>query len=594
MFKLTVYKKVNLSRNFYLIILCCLLVLVGGKIILAHEKVNTYEEAIRLYQSGELVAAEKMFRTAKLNVSVIDHNKDIHLKLSILTPIREAMEELDEKAASYNENKELNLLVDLYERWQMNQQKWMSGTSIQKDMYGEMLVLTKLDQDMKSYFSTLKKNNLVKLQNEASLSQEAEEQIYTNLKKIPSEYYGGDAAKTKELVSTFQAYYATRINKLIESNAPVIELVNEGNRQFDMLSRFSINTAWLEKTLDAHLLKVLSVAMEKKDYATFAEQANSTKKLSANMKNAKVLAYIEKSKTALLSKASKLTASNKYEEAVSIYEALRPLENTEDLITKTNLAWDQYEPIRVLKRLYPDKEFSSFVNARNKWGADSVVAAISKDGKVYFGKLKGEEAMTVTEGTINGSPVINKVSFQSNYSTSDSPVIFLDAKSSERKHRYLAYEVGPSTIKSILDIEADNLTVENKQVLLADNPVGQGAGELAYYEPGYNGEYQFTKIKVDYVDIQVSDIANYYGKKVRFTAYAASKSSNGSALVTLSEGYNNSTGKYEKSYLLLKGSENFTIYTNYSVIGVFNSYTMITNENGEQVRIPVFQVEKVE
>ena len=312
------------------------------------------------------------------------------------------------------------------------------------------------------------------------------------------------------------------------------------------------------------------------------------------MKDAKVFAYIEKSQSDLLSKANKLTASNKYEEAISIYEALKPLEDTEQLIAKANLAWDKYEPIRVLKRLYPDKEFPNFVNARNKWGADSVVAAVSKDGKIYFGRIKGEEAMTVTEGTLTGAPVINKLSFQSSYSTSDNPVIFMDAKSSERKHHYLAYEVGTNSIKSILDVEADNLTVEVKQVLLLDNPVGQGAGELAYFEPGINGEYQFTKIKVDYVDIKFSDIASYYGKKVRFTAYAASKTSSGAALVILSEGYNYSTGKYEKSYLILKGSENFAIYTNYTVIGVFNSYTTISNENGEQVRVPVFQVEKVE
>ncbi|WP_413306972.1 hypothetical protein AA0X95_06780 [Bacillus sp. 1P10SD] len=594
MFKLTVYKKVNLSRNFYLIFLSFLLVLVGGKIILAHEKLTTYQEAMQLYRSGNLVEAEKKLRAAKLNLSVTDHNKDINMKLSLLSPIREVMEDLDEKAASYYKDNELDLLVDMYDRWQTNQQKWVSGTNIQKDMYGEMLALTKLDQDMKGYFSTIKKTNLAKLENGASIDQSAEEQIYTNVNKIPNEYFGGEAAKSKEIITSFQMYYEGKVNKLTSANAPVIEIVTEGNRQLGMLSRFSIESGWLVKKLDTYLLNVLTTAIAKKDYATFAEQANSTKKLSSNMKDAKVLAYIEKSKSDLLSKAKKLTASNKYEEAISIYEALTPLENTEQLIAKANLAWDKYEPIRVLKRLYPDKEFPNFVNARNKWGADSVVAAISKDGKIYFGRLKGEEPMVVTEGTVNASPVINKLSFQSSYSTSDNPVLFIDAKSSERKHHYLAYEVESSLIKPILDVEADNLTVEAKQVLLLDNPVGQGAGELAYFEPGINGEYQFTKIKVDYVDIQVSDIASYFGKKVRFTAYAASKTSSGAALVTLSEGYNYSTGKYEKSYLILNGSENFTIYTNYTVIGVFNSYTTITNENGEQVRVPVIQVEKVE
>ena len=69
MFKFTVYRKVSLSRNFFLLILIGCLVAVSGKMVLAHEKIATYEEALRLFESGELVAAEKEFRAAKLNVS---------------------------------------------------------------------------------------------------------------------------------------------------------------------------------------------------------------------------------------------------------------------------------------------------------------------------------------------------------------------------------------------------------------------------------------------------------------------------------------------------------------------------------------------
>jgi hypothetical protein len=101
MFKLTVYKKVNWSRNVSLLILIVLLVAVSGKMIMAHEKIQTYKEAVKLYESGKLVAAEEKFRAAKLNVFVTDHNKDIHLILSILTPILEVMEEIDEQAADY-------------------------------------------------------------------------------------------------------------------------------------------------------------------------------------------------------------------------------------------------------------------------------------------------------------------------------------------------------------------------------------------------------------------------------------------------------------------------------------------------------------
>ncbi|MFL6558761.1 MAG: hypothetical protein ACJ8MO_21915, partial [Bacillus sp. (in: firmicutes)] len=420
-----------------------------------------------------------------------------------------------------------------------------------------------------------------------------EQEIFTVLNKIPAEYYGGDSsAKTNEIETSFQDYYEAKLNKMIATGS-VTSIVDEGVRQFSALRLMSMDSAWLEKTLDANLLSVVTAAINKKDYLAFAEAAQTIKKLEEDMKGTEVFLSIEKSTVDVLAKAEDLTAAHKYEDAISIYEALKPLEDTAELIASANLSWDKYEPIRVLKRLHSDKEFPNFVNERDKWGADSAVAAISTDGGIYFGKLNGEEAMVVTEGLIEGAPIINKLAFKSGLSTSDNPVIYIDAKSSERNHHYLAYEVRAESLVKILDVEADQLTFESNQVIVADNPVGEGSGEMAYYEPNYNGEYQFTKIKVDYEDIQVQDISNYLGKKVRFTAYAETTQNDG-ALVTLNETYNNTTSQYDKSYLLLKGDFEFTIYENYTVIGIFKSYTNITNEQGETVRVPVFQVEKVE
>ena len=560
---------------------------------MAHEKIQTYKDAMELYESGKLVAAEEKFRAAKLNVFVTDHNKDIHLILSILTPIREVMEEIDEKAADYYEENDLDGLVSRYDRWQESQKKWVSGTSVQRDMYGEMLALTHLDKDMKGYFTTIKKTNLDKLVKNTVSGISEEEGIYLLLNKIPAEYFGrGSSAKSKSIETAFEKYYSTKINKVIE-NGSVSAIVDEGVRQFTALRELSLDSSWLEKTLDSNLLEIVRGAINKKDYAAYAESATTIKKLEGNMNGADVFSYIEKSTSDILAKAENLTEANKYEDAIKIYEVLKPLKDTTELIASANLAWDKYEPIRVLKRLYTGKEFPNFVNARNKWGADSAVAAISKDGGIYFGKLSGEKAMVVTEGSIDGALAINKLVFQSSLSSSDTPVLYIDAKSSERKHHYLAYEVSEGSMVKILDVEADKLTVEGNYVLVVDNPVGQGEGEIAYFEPDGNGEYQFSKIKVDYVDILVEDITNYYGEKVRLTAFADTLQKGG-ALVTLTETYNDSTGLWEKTYLLLKGDSDFTIYENYTVIGTFNSYEDIMDENGQSIRVPVLQVEEVE
>ncbi|WP_144554192.1 hypothetical protein [Bacillus sp. X1(2014)] len=593
MFKFTVYRKVNMSRNFFLLVLVILIVLVSAKIIMAHQKIATYNEAVRLYKAGQLVAAEEKFHEAKLNVSVSYHNKDINLMLSILSPIREVMEDIDEKAAEYNEENDLDNIISMYERWQESQKKWVSGTSVQKDMYREMAALTQLDKDMKGYFSTIKKSNLDKLEDNAVNGISEEERIFNLLNKIPTEYYGkGLIAKTTKIQTAFQKYYEAKINKMAATKS-VSGIVDEGNRQFSALRVLSMDSDWLEQALDKNLLKILTAAIDKKDFSAFAESASAIKKLEANMNGTDVFSYIEEATSEVLAKAESLTAANKYKNAISIYEALKPLEDTAELIVKANLAWDKYEPIRVLERLYPEKEFSTMVKASNKWGADSVVAAISTDGGIYYGRLTGEEAMSVTEGSVEGAPVINKLVIQSSLSPSDYPVLYIDAKSSERKHHYLAYEVRSGSMVKILDVEADQLTIGPNHVLVVNNPVGEGEGEIAFFEPDGKGQYQFTEIKIDYVDIEVKDIANYFGKKVRFTAFADTLQ-NGGALVTLTETFNDSTGQWEKTYALLKGETDFIVYQNYTVIGMFNSYEDIINENGESVRVPVFQVEEVE
>jgi hypothetical protein len=591
MFKFTVYRKVSLSRNFFLLILIGCLVAVSGKMVLAHQKIATYEEALQLFESGELVAAEKEFRAAKLNVSISDHNEDINLKLSILSSIREEMEDLDGTAATYYEDNDIESLKELYDRWKENNEKWVTGTAVQKDMYGEMLDLTKLDKDLETYFSEIKKTQLARLDNTSGNDSQVEEEIYEYLKLIPGQYYGSELKKTLIIQASFKKYYSDKIAKLLNTNSPVREIVTEGNRQFNMLADFSIDMNWLRDSLDQHLLKILTAARDEKDYASFAEHANSSKRLSTKMTASKVLGFIEETKTDFLTEAQTLIKNHKYADAISIYEALTPLEDSAELITATNLAWDKYEPIRVLQHLHADKQFPYFVNATNKWGADSVVASISNDNLLYFGKITGEENMVVKEGSIANSLEINEISFHSNLSTSDKPVIFIDAKSDSRNHRYMAFEVRSESIVEILDVEADHLTVESNGVLLVDNPVGTGEGAQAYYESGYSGYYEFTKIKVDYIEINKEEVTQYVGQKVLFRAYNDSPRNN-SALIKISETYNYDTGTYDREYVLLKGQPKFS-YGYYDFIGVVTGFETIDNY-GTVITVPVVEVEKME
>ncbi|MEH7250771.1 hypothetical protein V7111_01385 [Neobacillus niacini] len=584
MFKLTVYKKVNLSRNLRLFIFIICLLAVGGKIVFAHEKIDDYREAMKLFESGELIAAEKQFQLARKNPFVTDHNQEMDQILSILTPIKEEMEEIDEQGQDYFEENQLAELVQTYERWQENAIKWLAGTAIQQDMYGEMLVKTKLEKDFHDYFSKSKTSLAASLKDPAD-----EESVYQDFMLIPADYYGGDSAKVNEVEALFIQYYSLKMQPLF-SNENTSSIVEEGSRQLKMLSTFSMDTEWLKNSLDSNLLRVLTKAMNKEDYAAFAEQATSVKKLPSLMAESKVIAFIETSQNNLLTKAKNLRDKNKFEEALSIYQGLMPLEDTSMQIADAEWEWDKFEPIRVLKRQYPGKEFPQTINGRNIFGAESVVAAISNEGILYIGKLKGQEPMAISETKLVNAPVIEKLVFQNDLS--ENPVILIEAKSQQRAHRYLAFEIRNNFIENILDIEANNLAIEAPGQLLLDNPVGKGEAEFAYYERGIDGVYRFSKIKVDYIDISVKEILNYQGMKVRFNGYVQRLNTN--QVVLLSEKYNYDTNQYERSYLVVRGATVPGTDTFRSLIGTFTTYETMFDEYGQSIEVPVFTVEKVE
>jgi hypothetical protein len=113
----------------------------------------------------------------------------------------------------------------------------------------------------------------------------------------------------------------------------------------------------------------------------------------------------------------------------------------------------------------------------------------------------------------------------------------------------------------------------------------------AYYEIDYYGRYHFTKIKVNYVEIEAEDVIQYYGQKVRFSVYVDSPRDE-MAVVEIAETYNYSTSSYDREYVLLKGQPHFA-YGSYDVIGKFTGYESIEHY-GQMIEVPVVQVEKLD
>ncbi|MFD2446862.1 hypothetical protein ACFSO7_23255 [Bacillus sp. CGMCC 1.16607] len=587
MLKLTAYKKISLSRNILILILTICLIGVGLKITFAHQKISIYKEAVRLFNSGELISAEERYRKARMNPFVIDHNKEIDQRLSVLSPIRESMLHLDMEAKEANKESNLPSLVEIYNEYQSRKQEWQRATNIHQDMFHEMATKTKIEKDLQKYFKSFNSHLHASLQ-ESKNQTNQQETIFGDLSLIPAEYYGGEKQKTAEIHHAFITYFQKNLDEMMNGKS-FVATTKEGKRQFQFLKKFSINTDWLQKILKPYLFSEIQKTFTSEQYELFIKQAVAVKTLESYLKEAEVFSYIDRSVDKLYNKASRMVSESQFEEAIHLYEAIDPLEDTSELVASVEQEWDLHEPLRVLQRQSPGTNFQNHVSGRNNWGADSFIAAISADGIMYFGKQNRGEEMLVTSTTIGDTTSVKHIQFYNELSNNGNPVIYFESDSQSRKHYYQAYEVSDSSLIKILDIEADGLTMESDHLLLIDNPVGEGEGELAYFEPTYDGVYAFSSVQVDYVDINVADIQSYTGEKVRFNAYIESAEP-GWAWVVLSQEYNSLTNEYDTEYLLLRGQFEFENGRSYTIIGTYNGEETITFSDESSSNVPVVDV----
>ncbi|WP_043930422.1 hypothetical protein [Bacillus sp. EB01] len=659
-----------MSRNLLLVILAFCLVGVGAKIALAHEKIATFNEAEALYAAGKMRAAEEKFRAAKLNVSVSDHNDAINARLAELSPIRELMEHLDEQAADYVEDGDLAGLVKMEAQFQNYRTKWLKGTAAEVDMLGEMVAFTKIEKDFKAYFAEHIRNLSSRLK--GSLLADEELTVFDSFSMIPPSYYGGKAKKVSTIEKNFTAYFSEQLEKVLTADT-FYPAVQEGERQFDQLKRFNMESGWLFDKLDGFLLAMLEEPFEKEDYKTFVQRAKDASDLETALKNGEAFAYRTSKLSGLEKMAGQLASNHSYEKAIEIYKALEPMADYSEQIASLEVEWDLHEPVRVLQREYPDEKFVQVLDGRDRFGADSYVAAISEVGMLYFGKV----TRTVTQGTVegdwDGNGIANseedwdgngvldgnedsdsdgipnsdedingngiqddqedsdsdgvpnseddsggtdtattsrrvsidvvtnsdsvplpakKFQFSASYGTGPDPVIYFEADSAERANRYVAYDIQNESLVKILDIEADSLKIESDGVLLADNPTGEGDGEMVYFSLSMDGYYEFDEILVDYVDIEATELENYKGEKVRFSD-TVDMVKDGYGWIRISEEYNDELGYWIADYILVEWDD-LMEYASYTFIGTYKKKATVTDENLEERSFPVFVVEEIE
>ncbi|MBP1992476.1 hypothetical protein [Paenibacillus eucommiae] len=215
----------------------------------------------------------------------------------------------------------------------------------------------------------------------------------------------------------------------------------------------------------------------------------------------------------------------------------------------------------------------------NQLGAVIYAAGITEGGKLVWAGWMPDMSIATKEVLIDKSLTIKNMTIAYNISLQGNPTLILEASSNSRKSRFAAFEVDEkSTLTLLFDIEADGFQMEQPGLMLVDHPAGhdgegqvsgngesnwdgdgedQGQGQQAYFKYS-NGQYIFSEIKKDFVDIPLSDLNKYQNIKIRFTA----------AIVEVFE--NTAVMLFNGEYIFLSSNITFQV-GDASIIGTWTS-----------------------
>ncbi|WP_047151073.1 hypothetical protein [Aneurinibacillus tyrosinisolvens] len=482
-------RKTIMIRNVLIVAFLFALAAAGYKLYNTSMKISAYTQAEKYMKQNNMVLAEQYFTKAEEN-RTIDYKEDrIQQALSALDPVRR-IRLLKEQAMLARETGDFPLLLQAYAGYQEQKQKSGTLDKKNKEMFNQAIKYYTMENSLAKSFAEAKARFVGQMKENIKSKNYDKEDFLLSYFKIPSQYFGGEKKKTQEMQAQLKKYELTKFSYL-SSSRKFAETMNKTELTLKIYKENSIAVPWLLTAVNRFGRSVLEKDLRQNNIADFAEHAKKYEELKEYYPSGSgTLGYIKRTIKSLLAKAKRFATQNSFSKAIDLYEKLKPYQDTSGEIALAQQKWDEQQPVRLLQREFPDKRFTFTTDGKNRWGAKSFVAAISDDSKLYYGSLLSDGFKTV-EGALGEGIVPKTLYTQEKISPEGLPVIVVEAQSDNRASLFAGFEVHESDFKQIFAFEADSFYMESPGVMVVNNPAGEGAGQLAYYEP-LDGEYKFS------------------------------------------------------------------------------------------------------
>ncbi|WP_147385178.1 hypothetical protein [Paenibacillus thiaminolyticus] len=564
-----------------MILLCAsAVVMIGFKGIQMKEKIDAVKEADRLYAAHELVEAEEAYRLARNNRSIRYEEDKLAERLRELAPItemnqqlNEVMSEADEAAASLR----FDSFLKIHSRYQQLRSTYLKSGGSYAGEFKQMLASVRAADRMQVHFSRFKAHFEAQLQD--GKQEGGGDEFKANLLAIPASLFGGGDQKSKQLTRLFRSYDEAKLARLAGQGEFQL-MLDEVLAMRQAYRKLDIEAEWLKSKSEELAETMLRKDVEQNNAKAFALHASAyAAYVDASGIPSRLTGYLEREMENWIRKADRHVAAGEYEAAISLYEALAGFHDTSANIEAVRITWAASDPSLLL----PEGDYPLVSGGRDRFGAKVYAMAIDSERRVYYAAWDGQAQPPVLRSQpLPTGAAVRSLTVEERLSSSDQPVLLVEADSHSRAALYIAYTVANNQLQPLFAFEADGYEVGGGATLLVRNPTIAGAeGRVATYER-QGDSYQFVGIipGSDYIDIRVEQLPEYPREKVRFTC----------EITAVSE-----IGAYARMgdrYILLKGDFSFEEGP-VTVIGAYYHYTNL--EIGSEVEtIPVFNVEAVE
>ncbi|MDF2725159.1 MAG: hypothetical protein K0Q59_4834 [Paenibacillus sp.] len=501
-----------------LVLMLALIVLVCMKLYNSYRKVDDYRKAEQQFIERNWVQAELYVNKAALNRWLSYKSGETAIMQDALKPVtdmRDMLRSIVQRTEEARNNEDLPGLLAAYGEYGQHKLEAAGREGDYPQQFAEVSALERVEDSLTGALRDVEERANKQLQ--ANMKKNAfSDDAAAALLQLPAGYFGGDQARLDRLRAVLAPYDQARIQALqADASKGVAELLAEGVRLSGLYGQYGGSPDWLypliEQTAQARLLQ----ARDKNDWAAFwlgAVQYEAAKDWP--QAGSPVSQTIQDSFNGQLAAARQLTANQQYPEAIAMYASLAAYRDMSGSVRDTELAWALAQPEQMLQKVAPGAVFNQVISGKGQFGSLAYAAGIA-DNKLVLARLMSDMSIDKKEATLGQGINVKELRAVDSLGLQGMQTLMVQAASSSRKSRYIGYDALQGGLQKLLDVEADGYQLERQGLLVVANDNASGAGQQAYYEYR-NGEYRFSRIKPDYVDIALADLPKYRNVKVRF------------------------------------------------------------------------------